>query len=106
MRLPMPHAGGGADAAGPPNQNGGALMGTTTTMRFRNYEIKPDPSGLPLLAAVCVSGEETECGATSDEQTDPQKVGRWIAQHLQDTGHDRYQRRYADYVTAELGGWL
>ena len=81
-------------------------MGITTTMRFRNYEIKPDPSGLPLLAAVCVSGDEVECGAASDEQTDPEKVGRWMAQHLQDTGHDRYQRRYADYVTAELGGWL
>ncbi|MFC1417047.1 DUF7848 domain-containing protein [Streptacidiphilus cavernicola] len=80
-------------------------MGSRQVFRFRNYEIKPDLTGLPLLAAVCVSGEETECGAASEEQTDPEKVGRWIAQHLQDTGHDRYQRRYADYVTACLGEW-
>ena len=81
-------------------------MGTRTTLRFRNYEIKPDPTGLPLLAAVCVSGDESECGAASDEQTDPERVGRWMAQHVHDTGHSRFQRHYADYVTAELGDWL
>ncbi|MDJ0342521.1 hypothetical protein [Streptomyces sp. PH10-H1] len=79
-------------------------MGTTTTMRFRNYEIKPDATGQVTIGMACVSGDD--CTESSGRQTEPEKVGKWAAQHMQDTGHTRFQRRYSDRVTVELGEWL
>ncbi|WP_411112945.1 hypothetical protein [Streptomyces sp. 029-5] len=80
-------------------------MGNVQSFRFRNYEIHPDSLSEPTYAATCVSGDEADCGAQSDEEVETDKVERWIAEHVRDTGHRRYRRTMADYVMAEPGAW-
>ncbi|MER0445985.1 hypothetical protein ABR738_15690 [Streptomyces sp. Edi4] len=80
-------------------------MGITRRFRFQNYEIQPDPVGETTYAAECVSGDEADCGAQSGEKDETAKVAQWIAEHTRDTGHQRYRRTVADYVTAEPGEW-
>ncbi|WP_018549258.1 hypothetical protein [Streptomyces sp. LaPpAH-108] len=39
----------------------------------------PDPLALPTVEAVCVTGEERNCGATSGTLYTPDELTRWIA---------------------------
>ncbi|MFI1890476.1 DUF7848 domain-containing protein [Streptomyces jumonjinensis] len=80
---------------------------TRATYRFRNYEISSDPtSPPPAYSAVCVTGEESDCGAaTSDEQITEDAVAEWIAEHSRDTGHDLYRKKVEGYVRSEPGEW-
>ncbi|MFE4373912.1 hypothetical protein ACFRMN_37915 [Streptomyces sp. NPDC056835] len=80
-------------------------MGNARSFRFRNYEIRSDSLSEATYAATCVSGDEADCGAQSAEEVETNKVERWIAEHVRDTGHQRYRRTMADYVTAEPGAW-
>ncbi|AEW92749.1 MULTISPECIES: DUF7848 domain-containing protein [Streptomycetaceae] len=80
-------------------------MGTTKTFRFRNYDIHPDTTAETTYAAECVTGEEADCGAQSGEEVEAAKVDRWIAEHVRNTGHQRFRRTVASFVTAEPGAW-
>ena len=48
-------------------------MGTTTRYRFREYTVTTvlDPMALPTFEAICVAGEQQDCGATSDKVHTP-----------------------------------
>jgi len=48
-------------------------MGTTTRYRFREYTVTTvlDPTALPTFEAICVAGEQQDCGATSDKVHTP-----------------------------------
>ncbi|MER7817413.1 hypothetical protein [Streptomyces sp. NPDC096153] len=67
-------------------------MHAAKTYRLRNYRVTPDETALPSYQAVCVSGEEADCGADSTDQPDEEALTRWMAEHTRDTGHDRFKR--------------
>jgi hypothetical protein len=90
----------------------------TRTFRFRMFEVTqesgtPQPSGIttdesamPEYEAVCVSGDETDCGEGSGPLEDADELARWMAEHTRDTGHQRYRRAYCEYALVEPGAWL
>ncbi|MEU7153834.1 hypothetical protein AB0B15_38340 [Streptomyces sp. NPDC045456] len=80
-------------------------MGNTVCYRFRNYTITADKAMLPRYQAVCVTGDDADCGADSGSQPSPADVERWIAEHTRDTGHDLYRRAPWEYVRATAGAW-
>lgn len=51
--------------------------------RFREYRVTTilDPLALPTMEAVCVTGEERSCGATSGTLHTSDELTRWIAGH-------------------------
>ncbi|MDX3855875.1 hypothetical protein [Streptomyces sp. AK02-01A] len=65
----------------------------------------PDPLALPTMEAVCVTGEERSCGATSGTLHTSDELTRWIAGHCAQTGHDFYHRTTRATLRAELGAW-
>ncbi|MFH8403574.1 hypothetical protein ACH4FX_02205 [Streptomyces sp. NPDC018019] len=69
--------------------------------RFVPFTITQDASAEPTYEAVCVSGEEKECGAASDEWLTPHPVEVWMREHTKDTGHRRYRRNFQDYAEVE-----
>ncbi|MEU7150706.1 hypothetical protein AB0B15_22110 [Streptomyces sp. NPDC045456] len=77
--------------------------------RYVPFTIRQDPTAEPTYEAVCVSGEEKECGEKSDEWLTPHPVEVWMREHSKETGHRRYRRNFQDYaaVEAELpaGPW-
>lgn len=76
-----------------------------TTYRFRNYRVSADETAMPAYQAVCVTGEDTDCGADSQDQPDEAALTRWMAEHTRDTGHGRFRRAHWDYATVETGSW-
>ncbi|WP_443334755.1 DUF7848 domain-containing protein [Streptomyces sp. CCNWLW230] len=56
--------------------------------------------------ARCVSGDETDCGASSGPCPGPEEVEEWQRGHTQETRHLRYRRLFADYAVLEpvMGG--
>ncbi|GHH56187.1 DUF7848 domain-containing protein [Streptomyces candidus] len=79
------------------------------TYRFRDYGITPDLLGLPDHQAVCVSGDDsecgTECGADSGLLQDGDALTRWMAKHTRDTGHRRFRAAQWGYALVEPGAW-
>ncbi|WP_236242883.1 hypothetical protein [Streptomyces sp. CC228A] len=75
--------------------------------RFREYHVTAvvDPMTLPTFAAVCVTGEDHDCGATSGELHTEDELTRWIAEHCAETGHDFYHRTTRATLRAEPGAW-
>ncbi len=51
--------------------------------RFREYHVTTvvDPITLPAFEAVCVTGEDRDCGATSGEVHTEGELTHWIAEH-------------------------
>ncbi|MEV5509530.1 hypothetical protein [Streptomyces orinoci] len=82
-------------------------MGTTTRYRFRDYTVRAeaDPLTLPTFTAVCVTGDERDCGATSGDVHSPDELVRWIAAHCAQTRHGLYERTTRETVCAEPGAW-
>lgn len=78
---------------------------TSKTFRFREYGVTPDESAAPAYQAVCVTGEEADCGADSKDQPDEKALTRWMAEHTSSTGHDRFRRARWDYAMVEPGSW-
>jgi len=104
--MSVSHPGGCAPPWECPDVGEGAgVVEAKQVMHFRNYEITPDPAA-PSYGATCVSGGLRGCGADSGDMRRSEEVGRWIAQHVFDTGHERFQRRAYDFITAELGHWV
>ncbi|GAA0447459.1 hypothetical protein GCM10009544_07820 [Streptomyces stramineus] len=66
--------------------------------RYVPFTIAQDASAWPEYSAVCVSGEESECGAASGQLHTPAGVEDWMRRHMQATGHVRYGRDFRDYA--------
>jgi hypothetical protein len=75
--------------------------------RFREYHVTtvPDTLALPTFTAECVTGEDHNCGATSDPQHTPDELTRWIAGHCAATGHELYEQTTRTLLRAEPGAW-
>lgn len=69
--------------------------------RFVPYAIVQDPSAEPEYEARCVSGDDTDCDATSGPYGNPADVEEWQRKHTQETRHTRYRRSFADYAELE-----
>ena len=82
-------------------------MGTTTRYRFREYTVTtvPDLMALPTFEAVCVTGEDQDCGAASSQLHTPEELTRWIAAHCAQTSHTTYERTTRATLRAEPGEW-
>ncbi|MFB6848214.1 hypothetical protein ACFCXS_25655 [Streptomyces sp. NPDC056373] len=70
---------------------------TRALYRFVEYKAVQDPTGELSWSAVCVSGDEADCGESSGEM-DEEKAVRWMAEHTRDTGHTRFRRTFGDYA--------
>jgi hypothetical protein len=70
-------------------------------VRLVNYAVRQDPLGEVEYAALCVYGQEAECGATSGPQDCPSAVEEWMHKHTRETRHSRYQRTWSDFVVWE-----
>lgn len=68
-------------------------------LRYVPFTVRQDPLAQPTYAAMCVSGDEADCGAVSGEHPDPAPVEEWMRKHTQETRHDRYRRTFTDYAT-------
>ncbi|MDX3165999.1 hypothetical protein PV516_19615 [Streptomyces scabiei] len=83
----------------------------TAVYRMRDYDVTSQPGvssdelAMPEYQAVCVSGDDADCGQTSGDVGSPDEVGRWMAAHTRDTGHHRYRHAYWVYVTVSPGAW-
>jgi hypothetical protein len=75
--------------------------------RFREYHVTtiPDPLALPAFTALCVTGEEHNCGATSGALHTPDERTRWISEHCAATGHELYEQAARTLLRAEPGAW-
>ncbi|MFE7114449.1 hypothetical protein ACFU99_03375 [Streptomyces sp. NPDC057654] len=71
------------------------------TFRYVPYMITHDPLACTEVSAVCVSGDDTECGEKSSVYLRPDSVIEWMRQHAQETGHRRYRRSYGHYLLLE-----
>ena len=75
-------------------------MSPRAVYRFVNYRIAQDPTGEVSRSALCVSGEEVDCGESSGELGE-EAVGKWMAEHSAATGHARFKRTFNDYAVVE-----
>lgn len=75
--------------------------------RFREYHVTtaPEALALPTVAAQCVTGEDRNCGATSDILHSPDELTRWVAGHCAATGHELYEQTTRTLLRAEPGAW-
>ncbi|WP_399922952.1 hypothetical protein [Streptomyces kanamyceticus] len=75
--------------------------------RFREYHVTtvPDPLALPAFTALCVTGEERNCSATSGTLHTPDELTHWIAEHCAQTGHQHYEQTVRAVLRAEPGAW-
>jgi len=80
-------------------------MGITGRLRFRDYVVAPDLMAAREFGALCVSGEDADCGARAVESLDNTEVDRWIVTHFRDTGHERFERSITDYAVVQAGEW-
>ncbi|MEU1176594.1 hypothetical protein ABZ464_02910 [Streptomyces sp. NPDC005820] len=70
-------------------------------IRFVDYETNRDPQGEVTFKALCVSGDEEECGAESEVCGDDESANTWMAKHTAKTGHKRFKRTCEDYALVE-----
>lgn len=73
-------------------------MSVRSTYRFVNFTTTKDPIGEETWAAVCVSGDEKECGARSKDLGGDEDANDWMAEHASETGHERFKRVFSDYA--------
>ncbi|MFF4548901.1 hypothetical protein [Streptomyces sp. NPDC001435] len=66
--------------------------------------IEQDPTTEPEYEALCVSGDETDCGARSGTHGHPGPVEEWQRKHTQETRHLRYRRNFGDYAVLRQDG--
>ncbi|MFK8850197.1 hypothetical protein [Streptomyces sp. Ac-502] len=74
------------------------------TLRFVPFRIEQDRTAEPTYEAVCVSGDDKECGQSSDEWITPHPVEVWMREHSRDTGHTRFRRAFVDYADVSRQG--
>ncbi|MFT9788393.1 hypothetical protein ACMZ5E_19495 [Streptomyces rhizosphaericola] len=75
--------------------------------RFREYHVTtvPAPLALQTFEAVCVTGEEHNCGAASGTLHTPGELTRWNAGHCAQSGHELNEQTVRALVHAEPGAW-
>ncbi|MCX5426092.1 hypothetical protein [Streptomyces sp. NBC_00078] len=73
--------------------------------RFRAYNFTADQSTLPTYQAVCVTGDDADCGADSGPQESEENLNRWMAEHSRDTAHATFRRAQWSYVEVQPGAW-
>ncbi|PJE97506.1 hypothetical protein CUT44_12560 [Streptomyces carminius] len=71
---------------------------TRRVFRYVPFTVGQDETAEPEYASRCVSGDEAECGAASGTHHHPGPVEEWQRRHVQETGHRRYRRTFADYA--------
>lgn len=70
--------------------------------RFVEFTITQDSTACPEFSAICVSGDEEDCGASSGFLNSMDDVTEWMRKHAQDNqGHWRYERTCTDYAVME-----
>ncbi|MGW1091479.1 DUF7848 domain-containing protein [Streptomyces sp. NPDC002596] len=69
--------------------------------RYVEYLTCQDPTGELSWAVECVSGDESDCGASSGPMTGETPAIRWMSNHTASTGHNRYRRTFTDYALTE-----
>ncbi|NUK55317.1 hypothetical protein HRW14_34745 [Streptomyces lunaelactis] len=89
------------------NSDAPAHNATRGRFRFREYRVTTvaDPMALPVYEALCVTGEERNCGAESGTLHTPDELTRWIAGHCAQTGHQHYEQTVRAILRAEPGAW-
>ncbi len=70
------------------------------TFRYVPFTIAQDATAHPEYRAVCVTGEERDCGEMIRSGS-PSWVEEWMRRHTQRTGHTRYCRTIDDYAVLE-----
>ncbi|MFH8980872.1 DUF7848 domain-containing protein [Streptomyces varsoviensis] len=70
------------------------------TFRCVPFTIAQDTAAHPEYRAVCVTGEEGDCGEMVRSGS-PGWVEEWMRRHTQHTGHTRYCRTIDDYAVLE-----
>jgi hypothetical protein len=64
-----------------------------------DYVVTQDPTGEVSRKAVCVSGDDKDCGKSSEgHEAD---LVTWMTNHRAATGHSRFQRVFTDYAVVE-----
>lgn len=76
-------------------------MSVRPAFRYVDYKTTLDPAGEQTWRAVCVAGDEKDCGAKSPESGDEEAANDWMAEHTAETGHGRFKRTYSDYALVE-----
>ncbi|MFJ8699500.1 hypothetical protein ACIREH_09720 [Streptomyces ardesiacus] len=61
-----------------------------------------DAAGEDTWRAVCVSGDDNECGVDSGEMGGEGAVVKWMTVHAATTSHTRFKRSFSDYAILEL----
>jgi len=91
----------------PPTSDAPVRDASRGRYRFREYHVTtvPDPLALPTMEAVCVTGEERNCGATSGTLHTSDELTCWIAGHCAQSGHELYEQTVRALVRAEPGAW-
>ncbi|MFI6084709.1 hypothetical protein ACIBBB_27685 [Streptomyces sp. NPDC051217] len=91
----------------PDSPNAGPPVGNRGRYRFREYHVTivADSLALPTYQAVCVTGEDSNCGATSGALLAPDELTHWIAEHCAQSGHELYEQTHRAVVRAEPGAW-
>ncbi|WP_367132472.1 MULTISPECIES: DUF7848 domain-containing protein [Streptomyces] len=73
-------------------------MSVRKRYRFADWTTLQDATASPEYAARCVTGDDSDCGATSGWSNARGSVQSWMETHVQQTGHLRFQRLFADYA--------
>jgi hypothetical protein len=100
---PQERLSAGVKAANHRSREGDVRVGRRI-FRYVPYSIVQDASAEPEYEALCVSGEEADCGASSGPCHHPAEVEEWQRRHTQETRHTRYRRSFADYAVLERQG--
>lgn len=77
------------------------MKGVTSISRVVDFKTTRDPLGELTWQAVCVSGEEEECGESCPEMGTDEEANEWMAKHSSKTGHRRFRRSHSDYAVVE-----
>lgn len=73
-------------------------MAARSVMRYVTYKIEADLTALPEYEAVCVTGDDADCGARPACSVDLDELAAWVLSHTAETGHTRYRRGLHDYA--------
>ncbi|MDT3395979.1 hypothetical protein RKE29_04865 [Streptomyces sp. B1866] len=71
--------------------------------RFVAYDLVQDQTAEVVRSIMCVTGGDSDCGATSGFVGSEDECVEWIRRHARDNpGHHRFQRAYVDYAVLVL----
>lgn len=73
-------------------------------LRWVPYTTRQDPTVEPEYSASCVAGAEKPCGAKSKTHDNPTDVDDWMRNHMRQTGHMHFRRRFDDFAELAVSG--